>query len=231
MAAGEWIELPVSDGTKMRAYVARATAGPNPGLIVLQEAFGVNGHIRDVTERFAREGFCAIAPELFHRTAPGQEFSYDNFSLVMPHLRAVTPDTAVPDVRAAFDWLQAQPSVQRERISSVGFCMGGRVSFIANSGLPLARAVSFYGGGIAPALLDRVPALHAPMLFFWGERDKHIPPDQRAELTSALREHDKRYVNVEISFADHGFFCDQRPAYDPEAARYAWGLTLDFLKS
>ena len=229
--AGEWIELQVSDGTAMRAYVSRPESGTHPGLIVLQEAFGANGHIRDVTERFSKQGFCAIAPELFHRTAPGQEFGYDNFEAVRPHLRAVTPETALPDVRATFDWLKSQSFVDGKRISSVGFCMGGRVSFIANSGLPLARAVSFYGGGIAPALLDLVSKLHAPMLFFWGERDKNIPPEQRAALTSALREHGKRYVNVEISFADHGFFCDQRPSYDPEASRYTWGLALDFLKS
>jgi Dienelactone hydrolase and related enzymes len=226
--ACEWIELQVADGTKMRAYVARPESGPHAGLIVFQEAFGVNRHIRDVTERFSKQGFCAIAPELYHRTAPGQEFPYDNFQAAMPHLRAVTPDAALPDSRAAFDWLKAQNCAT---VSSVGFCMGGRVSFIANSGLPLTRAVSFYGGGIAPALLDRVSKLNAPMLFFWGGRDKHILADQRASLASALREHDKKYVNVEISFADHGFFCDQRPSYDAEASRYAWGLTLDFLKS
>jgi carboxymethylenebutenolidase len=225
---GEWIELQVADGTKMRAYVARPQSGTHSGLIVFQEAFGVNGHIRDVTERFAKQGFCAIAPEVFHRTAPGQEFPYDNFQAAMPHLRAVTPQTALPDCRAAFDWLKAQNCAT---IASAGFCMGGRVSFIANSGLSLTRAVSFYGGGIAPALLDLVPKLNAPMLFFWGGRDKHIFPDQRASLTSALREHEKKYVNVEISFADHGFFCDQRPSYDAEASRYAWGLTLEFLKS
>jgi carboxymethylenebutenolidase len=231
MAAGEWIELPVSDGTRMRAYVACPASGSNPGLIVLQEAFGVNSRIRDVTERFAAEGFCAIAPELYHRTAPGQEFPYDKFEAARPHMQALTPDLAGRDAQACFDWLKEQPTVDRAHISSVGFCMGGRISFIANSVLRLHSAISFYGGGIAPALLDRVPALGAPMLFFWGERDKHIPPDQRAALTAALREHDKRYVNVEISFADHGFFCDQRPSYEPAAARYAWGLTLDFLKS
>ena len=229
--ASQWMDLQVSDGTKMRAYVSRPESGTHPGLIVLQEAFGVNGHIRDVTERFSKQGFCAIAPELFHRTAPGKEFPYDNFEAVRPHLSSVTPETALADLRATFDWLQSQKDVDVKRISSVGFCMGGRVSYIANSGLPLARAVSFYGGGIAPALLGLAPKLNAPMLFFWGERDKHIPPEQRAALTSALREHGKRYVNVEISFADHGFFCDQRPSYDAEASRYAWGLTLDFLKA
>ncbi len=87
----ERVELKVADGTKMAAYVARPQEeGPHSGVIVLQEAFGVNSHIRDVTERFAREGYVAIAPELFHRTAPGFEGRYDNFASVVPHMKAVT---------------------------------------------------------------------------------------------------------------------------------------------
>ena len=230
--ASEWVELQVADGTTMRAYVARPDSGKHPGLLVLQEAFGVNAHIRDVTERFAREGFCAIAPELLHRTAPGQEFPYGNFEPVRPHVDKVTPEIASHDLRACFDWLQSQAGVDTQRISTVGFCMGGRVSFIANSVLPLWRAVSFYGGRIATTLLDRVPLQHAPILFFWGELDTHIPKDQRDTLTAALREHKKPYINVEISFANHGFFCNDQPAvYRADASRYAWGLTLDFLNS
>lgn len=84
----EWVDLDVADGTTMRAYVARPQdARPRSGLLVFQEAFGVNAHIRDVTERFAREGYHALAPELFHRTAPGFEGSYTNFEAVMPHMR------------------------------------------------------------------------------------------------------------------------------------------------
>ena len=134
----EWGELKVADGTTMRAHIARPDSGVHPGVIVLQEAFGLNAHIREVTERFAGAGFCAIAPELLHRTiTPGQEFPYGNFEAARPHVNAVTTETAGRDLKACFDWLQSQPNVDGSHISSVGFCLGGRVSFIANSVLPL----------------------------------------------------------------------------------------------
>ena len=121
----EKVTLKVDDGTHMAAYVSRPNRGKElPAIIVLQEAFGVNSHIRDVTERLAGEGYVAIAPELFHRTAPGFEGDYTNFQAVMPHLRAVTPQTAEDDLHAVHSWLQAASSVDREKIYSVGFCMG-----------------------------------------------------------------------------------------------------------
>ena len=225
------VELPVADGTRMAAYVARPKdGGPHPGLLVFQEAFGVNHHIRNVTERFAAEGYVAIAPELFHRTAPpGFEGSYTDFPAVMPHVRAVTTETAEADVRSAYEWLRSSAKVNE--ISSVGFCMGGRVSFIANSIVALRAAVSFYGGGIAPGLLDRTTKLQAPSLFIWGGMDKHIPPEQRRAVTDALSAEKKLYVNAEFSRADHGFFCDERAAYEPHSAKQAWALTLEFLRS
>src|SRR6202167_1818616 len=225
----EKVELAVADGTRMAGYVARpADGGPHPGLLVFQEAFGVNHHIRDVTERFAAQGFVAIAPELFHRTAPaGFEASYTDFPAVMPHLQAVTPQTAEADVHAAGDWLRANAQVKTGNISCVGFCMGGRVSFIANSAVPLRAAVSFYGGGIAPGLLDRAARLQAPSLLIWGGLDKHIPVEQRRAVTDALDAEKKVYVNVEFSNADHGFFCNERPAYEPRSAKQAWALTLE----
>ena len=177
-----------SDGTSMNAYVATpAEGGKLPGLLVFQEAFGVNPHIRDVTERFAKQGYVAIAPELFHRTAPGFEGSYTDFPAVMPHMQALTPDGLIADAQAAFDWLQKNPRVLPNATASVGFCMGGRVSFLANSALPLKAAISFYGGGIAPALLPRVPQIHGPMLFFWGGLDAHIPPDQIRSVIDAMK--------------------------------------------
>src|SRR5579862_8641800 len=147
----EKVELPVADGTRMAAYVARPKDGEaHPGLLVFQEAFGVNHHIRDVANRFAAEGYVAIAPELFHRTAPpGFAGDYKDFSLMMPHVKAVTTDAAEADIRATYDWMHSNFEVRADEISSVGFCMGGRVSFIANSAVPLRAAVSFYGGGIA----------------------------------------------------------------------------------
>jgi carboxymethylenebutenolidase len=226
------IELAVSDGTRMAAYVARPDDhDSHAGVIVLQEAYGVNAHIRSVADRLAQAGFIAAAPELFHRTAPGFEGDYKDFSSAMPHARAVTPATAEADLRATFDWLHSNDKVKSDQIYSVGFCLGGKASFLANSLLPLRAAVSFYGGGIAPDLLDRAATLHAPMLFFWGGLDKHITPEHRESVTDALGAHRKTYVNVEFSNADHGFFCDARASYQPRAARQSWSLVLEFLRS
>ena len=229
----EKIELKVPGSSPMGAYVARpASAGRHPGLIVFQEAFGVNGHIRNIAERFAAQGYVAIAPELFHHTAPaGFEGDYRDFPSMKPHYQAVTTEAAEADARAAYDWLRSSFHVKAENISCVGFCMGGRVSFLANSVVPMHAAVSFYGGGIAPGLLDRVPKVHGPSLLFWGGLDKHILPEHRKAVTDALSAAQKSYVNVEFSNADHAFFCDERSAYEPNAARQSWALMLEFLRS
>jgi len=229
----ENVALTVADETMMDAFVARPTkSGKYPGMLVLQEAFGVNGHIRDVTQRVAHEGYVAIAPELFHRTAPpGFEISYDNFAAVAPHTQAVTETAATADVRAAFDWLQKHPQVSADRIGCVGFCMGGRLSFLACATLPLRAAVSFYGARIAPALLPHAANLHGPLLFFWGGLDKHIGQEQIRAVVEACSRAGKAYINVEISDADHGFFCDVRSSYNPAAAKEAWSLTRSFLET
>ena len=228
----EKVKLAVADGTQMAAYVARPEqGGPHPGLLVFQEAFGVNHHIRSVSERFAAEGYVVIAPELFHRTAPGFEGSYTDFPAVMPHLQAMTTETTEMDIGSAHEWLRSNAQVKPNEISSVGFCMGGRVSFLANSVVPLRAAVSFYGGGIAPGLLDRASKVQAPSLLIWGGLDKHITPEHRKAVTDALSAQQKIYVNVEFSQADHGFFCDERASYEPRSARQAWALTLEFLRS
>jgi carboxymethylenebutenolidase len=227
----EYVNLAVSDGTEMRAYLARPTGAPKAGLIVFQEAFGVNPHVRDLTERFAREGYLAIAPELFHRTAPGLEAGYADLAPVAPHMKAMTDPALESDIRASYDWLKSQDV---SSVSSVGYCMGGRCAALAAIILPLGCGISYYGGGIAPsqffpALLDRLKDLQAPMLLFWGGQDHHIGPDKVQEVNNALRAANKQFMNVEFSFADHGFFCDARPSYSPEAAAEAWPLTLAFL--
>lgn len=226
----ENITLQAADGTSMNAYVAAPSEGGKlPGLLIFQEAFGVNPHIRDVTERFARAGYVAIAPELFHRTGPGFQGTYTDFPACMPHMQALTPEGLAADARAAFDWLQKSPRVLPNSTASVGWCMGGRVSFLANSVLPLKAAISFYGGGIAPALLPRAPQMHGPVLFFWGGLDAHIPQDEVRAVIDAMREARKPYVNVEFSDADHGFFCDARASYKETAAKQAWDLSQRFL--
>jgi carboxymethylenebutenolidase len=235
----EFVTLNVADGTSMRAFVAAPEGGGAklPGMLVFQEAFGVNGHIRDVTQRIARLGYVAIAPELFHRTAPpGLEGSYDNFPAVMPHVAALKDEGLEADIRAAHEALQSRRGIDGERIACIGFCMGGRVSFLADLILPLRAAISFYGGGIAPGprgagLLGRAKELHAPILMFWGGLDKHIGPEQHRAVADALRAAGKKYANVEFSDADHAFFCDARASYNAAAAEQAWALSLAFLKS
>jgi carboxymethylenebutenolidase len=222
--------LAVADGTSMNAFVARPVEkGSFPGMLLFQEAFGVNGHIRDIAQRLAREGYVAIAPELYHRTAPsGIEIPYNDFPSVMPHMKALTEKGMSDDVHAAFGWLRDSSHVAPNRIGSIGFCMGGRVSFLTNSIVPVRGSISFYGGSIAPALLPRAAHLHAPMLFFWGGLDKHIQQDQIRSVIDAVKAAGKPYINVEISDADHGFFCDARPSYNPVAAKEAWSLAMSF---
>ncbi|HUB01615.1 MAG TPA: dienelactone hydrolase family protein [Terriglobales bacterium] len=231
--AKEKVELSVADGTRMTAYAAAPEqSGQHPGLLLFQEAFGVNHHIRDVADRFAREGYVVIAPELFHRTAPaGFEVAYTDFPSVMPHIQAITPANLENDIRAAYDWLRSNKNVDASQISCIGFCLGGRTSFIANSVVALHSAVSFYGGGIAPALLDRAPRQQAPLLLVWGGLDKHITPELRKSTADALTAAQKNFVNAEFSKADHGFFCDERAAYEPHSAKQSWALTLEFLRS
>jgi carboxymethylenebutenolidase len=227
----EKVSLKIADGTQMNAYVARPSDSlKHPGLLVLQEAFGVNAHIRDVTERFAREGYVSIAPELYHRTAPGFEGKYDDIQSAMPHMKAMTEKGLIEDLRAAYDWLTNSSHVAPEKIASIGFCMGGRASFLACATLPLQASISFYGGNIAPALLPRVADLHAPILFFWGGLDKHIGAEQIRAVVDECKRAGKTYVNVEISNADHGFFCDARPSYNPEAATLSWDLVAPYLR-
>ena len=221
---GDFTSVRVSDGTEMRVYVARPSAtGKSPAILVFQEAFGVNSHIRDVTERFAKRGYVAAAPELFHRTAPGFEGRYDDFDSVPKHIGAMTTDGIEADVRATYDLLKGASSVV-----CIGFCMGGRVSFIANSVVPLSASVGFYGN-VPPELLGRASRQNGPNLLFWGGLDKHIGEEQRSALRQALTNASKPFVEMLFSFADHGFFCDERSSYNPDAARDAWALTTSFL--
>ena len=223
------VTLSVADGTEMRAYSAfPSSTGPVAGIILLQEAFGVNHHIRSVADRLAAAGYAVIAPELFHRTAaPGQEFAYSDFGSAMPHYSAINNEDLTADLQASYDWLQSQPLVMTDKIGSIGFCLGGRVSFLANAVLPLAAAVSYYGGG-THLLTDRAKDLHAPQLFFWGGLDAHISKEHIAEVTDAVAAAGKPFINTVISYADHGFHCDERPSYHPQAAAEAWALTLAF---
>jgi carboxymethylenebutenolidase len=223
------ITLAVTGASEMNAYVAApAGIGPFPTIMVFPEAFGVNHHIKDITHRLASEGYVAIAPELYHRTAPaGFERGYDEFPQVMEHAKAMTTEGILDDIQATYNWLITQPNVQKAKIGCIGFCLGGRAAFLANSHVQLAASVSFYGG-YTHTVAERASTLSAPQLFFWGGKDAHILPEHINTVINAVKKAGKDFINVDISYADHGFFCDERQAYHPEAAKEAWGMVKVF---
>lgn len=229
MTNHEFNAVKVADGTEVELYTAIPEGnGPFPAIILIQEAFGLNHHIRNVAERFCAEGYAVVAPDLFHRTAHRIEIAYTDFATVaMPHYSAINNEDLTADLKAAYDWLQQQDNIQKDKIGSVGYCLGGRVAFLANAVLPLAAAVSYYGGGLEQ-LAGQAENIKAPHLFYWGGLDQHITADKIAAITDAVKAADKEYTSVTISYADHGFNCDERPSYHPLAAKEAWAHTLAF---
>lgn len=230
-------DLTTPDGP-MPCYEALPDGGDGAAVgavVVIQEAFGVNPHIEDVTRRFADAGYHAAAPHLFHRTG-SPSFGYEDFSLVMEHMGALTDDGMLSDVRTALDHL-AGAGWPAAKTGVVGFCMGGRTSFLVAGNVSIGAGVGFYGGGIVTgrnermgSLLDLVPTLKAPWLGLFGDEDQSIPVEDVERLRKELAEHAP--VDTEVvryPGAEHGFHCDARPSYSPAAAADAWRRTLDWL--
>lgn len=218
----------VKDGTEIALYTAIPEGeGPFPALIVIQEAFGVNHHIRTLAERYCQEGYAVVSPDLFHRTAVRIEVDYDDFFKAAPHFHAITKEGLTADLQAAYDFLASNEQVLQEKAGAVGYCLGGRVSFLANAVLPLSAAVSYYGGGLEQ-FKDEAEHLHGTHLFYWGGLDQHIGEEAIQTITGAVKQAGKDYENIVFSYADHGFNCDERASYHPLAAQEAWAHTLAF---
>jgi carboxymethylenebutenolidase len=219
----------------MILHVANPTpaAAAGSGILVLQEAFGVNDWLISVAERCAELGFVAVAPELYHRSGHGSVLSYDATSAErLPFRTAVTAEGLALDIRAAYDWLASASGggVDAKRIAAVGFCMGGRTAFLANAHVPLAAAISFYGGNI-PQWFELAPRQHGPLLMFWGEKDENISREQRRLVADTLNGAGAVHTQAVFSEAGHGFFRNVRAdAYEPRAAGQAWAMSVEFLR-
>jgi carboxymethylenebutenolidase len=229
------LTLDTSDGP-MRAYQAVPEGGARRAVVVIQEAFGVNDHIEDVTRRLADAGYHAIAPALFHR-AGGGTAPYDDFEKVFPLFEGLTDAGIVTDVEATVEHLEAS-GFPNGAIGIVGFCMGGRATFLASLELALGAAVGFYGGGIVagrfvqfPPLIDRAGELQTPWLGLFGDEDSSIPVDDVERLRQELDGVDVPTEVVRYEGAEHGFHCDARPSYDAEAASDAWARTLAWFEA
>ena len=231
------VTLETSDGSMDAFQVMPDAEGPAPAVIVAQEAFGVNSHIQDVCRRFAREGYVALAPDMYHRTGPMLAFSYDDPKRREP-FSALTNDGIESDINAALAHLIDLPQVDAGRIGIVGFCVGGFMAFLAACRTDVATAVCFYGGGIVnrreglklEPLLSEADRIKVPVLCLFGEKDGSIPQSEveaiRQRLAMQPREHQ---VHV-YPGAEHGFFCDERPSYKADAAEDAWGRTVQWLE-
>jgi carboxymethylenebutenolidase len=226
-------ELETADGP-MAVYEARPHGDAKGAVIVIQEAFGVNDHIEEVTRRFADAGDHAVAPHLFHR-AGGGTAPYGDFSKVMPLYDKLDDGGILVDLEATLEYLD-QAGWRDEQIGIVGFCFGGRVTFLAALRRKLGAAVGFYGGGIVtqrfpqfPALVCAAAELQTPWLGLFGEQDDSIPVEDVEQLRKALREASVATDIVLYPGAGHAFHNDQRDAYREAQAKDAWSRTLEWL--
>ena len=230
--------LTTPDGP-MRLYEAVPDDGSRRAVVVVQEAFGVNPHIEDVTRRLADAGYHAVAPDFFHRSAPADgghaTVEYGDFGPVIEHFQALGGDASIlTDVDATLEYLRGAGFEDRS-IGIVGFCFGGRVTFLTAARHALGAAVGFYGGGIVtgrfpqfPALVDEAATLQTPWLGLFGDQDQSIPVDDVETLRTALQDAPVPTEVVRYADAGHGFHCDQRPDYKPDDAKNAWIRALDW---
>ena len=218
------------DGSVMDVYVTYPEGTLiYPAIILLNEGFGVNAHMRSVAERLCNEGYAVFIPDLFHRNGRQNAIRLWRFIplATLPYIESVTTESLLMDLKITFIALQSMRNVNREKVGALGFGYGGRYSYLANSWLPLSAGVSFYGIGI-DKILTGSREQHSPHLFFWGGRDRNTSNAQVGRIGEALSSKEKQYTSVVISYADHGFFSDERSSYHPLAARQAWAQTLAF---
>jgi carboxymethylenebutenolidase len=214
---GTSITLTAADGHRLGAWLATPSGRERGGVVVIQEIFGVNRHIRAVTDRFAEDGYAALAPALFDRAERNLDVGYDETGVAKGRAvrQRIAYDDAMRDTAAAISHLQ-----RFGKVGIVGYCWGGNIGWLAACRLPVAAAVGYYGGDIAN-LLNEVPK--APLMLHFGERDPHIAAEAVARIRAAAPA-----VPVHTYPAGHGFNCDERKDYDAASADIARQRTLAF---
>jgi carboxymethylenebutenolidase len=217
---GQMITLTAEDGHSFGAYRAAPAGTPKAGLVVIQEIFGVNHHIKNVTDGFAADGYVALAPAIFDRAEPGFETGYQPADIERG--RAVRGkidiNDMIKDVRAAVAALKAEGL----KVAVVGYCLGGTLAWLAATRIDgLIGAVSYYGGGVAETASEKP---RCPVVFHFGETDASIPPDHHAKIRAA-----HPTLPMHIYPAGHGFSCDERGSFHAPSSTLARTRTLEFL--
>jgi carboxymethylenebutenolidase len=217
----EYVTLKAVDGHELSAYVARPEGEPLAGLVVIQEIFGINSHIRAVADGYAKDGFLVVAPALFDRIKRGVELGYDSPDLqtAMRLVPKLNPTNALADIAAAIEFAGKETG---KRVGVVGYCFGGTMAWLAAARLHPAAAVGYYGGHIGNYASENPSA---PVMLHFGKQDAHIPAEEVEKVHAA-------HPEVEIHWYDagHGFNCDARQSYNAVASREARARSLSFLK-
>ena len=226
------IQVPAGN-LQIDAYLAKPTSpGSYPGIIVLQEIFGVNVHIREVTQRIAQQGYVVIAPALFQRQAPGFETGYTPEDVEIGRKYAWLQTTAselLSDIQAAINYLKTLPQVKKDGFGCIGFCFGGHVAYLAATLPDIKATASFYGAGITNRTpgggnqtITRTSKITGTIYAFFGTEDGSIPLEQVDEIEAELEKYKVPHRVLRYDGSDHGFFCDHRASYNSKAAANAW---------
>jgi carboxymethylenebutenolidase len=220
-----WISVKNTRNEQFDAYLSLPPTGRGPGLVILQEIFGVNEHIRAVADQYAADGYCVIAPDIFWREGRKIELAYDpqGFERGLGLLGKLNIDQTAIDLQATVDALKRQ-SACTGKVGSLGFCMGGLLSFIAAAEAGVDTAVCYYGGGIHQHL-DRAKKIRCPVLFHFADQDAYIPQQAVAAVRKSLGGRKNVRVIVHAG-VDHGFNCWRRPAWNQVTAARARGQSL-----
>ncbi|HEX6473008.1 MAG TPA: dienelactone hydrolase family protein [Streptosporangiaceae bacterium] len=234
----ETIKMIGHNDDEIEAYTARPLGpGPYGGVVVIHHMPGFDQATKEIVRRFAVHGYLTICPNLHYRAAPGA--SPDDASAATRDAGGVPDDRLVGDVAGAARWLRSQTS-SNGKVGTIGYCSGGRQSFLAACSLPLDAAVDCYGGFVVREmpkdipyppvrpLLDLAPQLSCPLLGLFGAEDKYPSPEETAELENALSKAGKAYEFHTYPGAGHAFFSVDRPAYRPEAAKDGWQRIFDW---
>jgi carboxymethylenebutenolidase len=214
---GHSVELTATDGQRLAAYLAEPSGKPRGGIVVIQEIFGVTGHIRAVTDQYAAAGYLAIAPALFDRVEANVDVPYSDVQRALGYLNKMDAGTVMLDVAAAVERVSGAG-----KVGTVGYCWGGTLSYRAATSLAVAAAVAYYGGGI-DQYLDTKPGV--PVMFHYGEKDTHIPLATVEKIKAAYPQ-----GIYHLYPAEHGFNCTDRASFHPESAKLAFERSLEFFR-
>jgi carboxymethylenebutenolidase len=227
-----WIDVKAPDGGGFKGYLSlpplAEKGGKGPGIVLIQEIFGVNAHIRAVADQYASDGYTVLAPDIFWRLQPMVDLGYGeaDFQTGIGYMQKFDFAAGVQDLAASMNALRRLPQCSG-KVASVGYCMGGMLSYLCAAEAGVDAAVCYYGGGIHTKL-DLAGKIKCPMLFHFAGNDSYIPAAAVEAVKQTFAGREGARIDV-YAGVDHGFNCWDRPAYNQQSAALARGRSLSFL--